>query len=67
MSHDKRYRVVSGNCVLNYYFTKGEAVNYMQQLEKHSPDTFKEADIELRYLGPDEDPHQWYTISKLCY
>jgi len=67
MRHDKRFRVVSANSVLNYYDNVTQAIRYMYELKDCSPDTFREADIELRYLGPDEDPFVWYTVSKLSY
>ena len=60
----RRYRVVAGDSVLNYYSTRDLAVWYMGQLEKHSPDTYACAVIQVQDV---HDQYVYHDLSPLCW
>jgi len=62
-----RYRVCSGNGVLNVYRNREDAVQYMRDLREASREVFDEASIEVRHTGPDDDPYLWHKVSSLSY
>lgn len=63
-SPSRKYRVVSANCVLNYYYSREAAAKYMRALAKYSPETYAEAGIQVR---DSDDPYVYHDLSPLCY
>jgi len=52
----KNYRVVTSNCVLNYFNTESSACEYIEQLKDSSPEVAGDCSVERRGY---DDPALW--------